>query len=646
MRDFVVAFAALAFSILTPAQGPSDAVKAVFSKTVEQSSLTAPGSPPFHMKLQVSDVRKEHHEFDTAIEIWWAAPDKWRREIKSSLFSQTAVQDGQQYSESNSADYLPWWLHNIIRESLDPLPLAEVQPLNLDLQAGDRCLKWDKTFAQGSDQIGISNSICFNPDGTLKNVFSRTADARFAEYRNFGPKKIARVIDSDAQTADHNVELRTAITFIEPLQETPGLFAIATDTGLNARLRFISVTESALRDFKLSTPPPQWPVIHNLPNTGIMTVNLKIDRQGIVREVGSPISHNVALSDAAREQLKTWRFKPYRVDGSPVQVSVDVAFPFKTKVEPYGANPDMFPVEKFWVRIHNALQLSDPRTERGKPFHLVASFQYGEDPAGTYDETWISSVQWYREAALGGVTVTESRDGDHLYRKFTGSDFSPKKLDAVLDEFDGHFPRTDGSFIEGDWGNSVVHWRGADLLRVARGEVDEENIPTSGQAYWFDGAGLLHGAYVQPRTTVYGDFADWNGQQVPRSMEVSQDGDIILRITITQLASPAPNSIPSFKMEGVKATSAKYDDYGGPAAIVESRPIHQVKPVDPHQGSGIVLVGVLIDPHGHVRSATIKQSAGKLLDDAALQAAMQWEFTPMMIHGHAVPGSTILRFKF
>jgi len=68
--------------------------------------------------------------------------------------------------------------------------------------------------------------------------------------------------------------------------------------------------------------------------------------------------------------------------------------------------------------------------------------------------------------------------------------------------------------------------------------------------------------------------------------------------------------------------------------------------VNPHVGRGTVLVDVTIDRHGHVRTATIKESAGKILDDAALQAALQWEFTSRLIKGRTVPGWSTLKFKF
>lgn len=96
----------------------------------QNSSLT-----PFHLKLSAAETYPSNPQENKAeIEIWWAARDKWRREIKSPLFSQTAVHNGARYTESNSADYLPFWIHEPIEESTDP-------------------------------RIGVHHSVCFNTDG-------------------------------------------------------------------------------------------------------------------------------------------------------------------------------------------------------------------------------------------------------------------------------------------------------------------------------------------------------------------------------------------------------------------------------------------------------------------------------------------------
>jgi TonB family protein len=101
-----------------------------------------------------------------------------------------------------------------------------------------------------------------------------------------------------------------------------------------------------------------------------------------------------------------------------------------------------------------------------------------------------------------------------------------------------------------------------------------------------------------------------------------------------------------FVIEGVKPQPViDPEDYDG-QIFVQPQPIYRAKPVEPHADHGTVLVDVDLDIHGHVRIAHVRQSAGEALDDAAVQAAMQWEFTPMILKGRIVPGHTTLSFKF
>jgi TonB family protein len=269
-----------------------------------------------------------------------------------------------------------------------------------------------------------------------------------------------------------------------------------------------------------------------------------------------------------------------------------------------------------------------------------------DNSTGTYEEVWQAPTQWRRQAKLGNVSVTESQNGDHTYRKIEGSAFSPRQIDAFLDELDGHFPRTDGSLIEGDWGQSAVQLNGVDLVRVARGKVDANNQPISGQAYWFDSVGLLRVAYVAPRVSIYSEFSDWNGKHVPHKIEVAESSKTLFRVSIDKLESQflLPDSV--FVVQGAKVEKiGDSDDYRGPV-LVQPSPIYKPKPADPHTGHGKVIVDVQLDPRGHVRTAEIRQSAGKDLDAAAIQAAMRWEFTPMLIRGHAAPGHAVIEFKF
>jgi TonB family protein len=645
-------FLAAALTILCSPTRADDAeeFKSLVARASQLSNLTEFGSLPFHLKILAADRHKLHPEFNTYIELWWAAPDKWRRQITSQSFSQRAVQNGTRYYESSSSAYFPWWLHEVTNYLVHPVPVEELADVVPQLTGTPplRCAEWQTEFTEGVDSIGIHNSLCFNPDGLVQRAFTRTMGVQLGAYVPFGEKRVPGGLLLDTKSADGSyVELVAGVTKLEHLAEKDSFFAVAQDTGLAARTRFVSVPQSALQDYKLEVPPVQWPVVYNFPVTGMMTINVKIDRDGAIREIGSPISRNVLLSAAAVAQVKKWRFRPFLVDGAPVQVNVDLAFRFETHAEMLGSNEAHLPLIPFLTRIQTSRRLSDPRAEGGRPFHLHAIFQYADNSVGSYEEFWQAPTKWKREAVYGDATFTETRKGDLTYQKVSGSSFSLRQMDDFLDEMKGHFPRIDGSFIEADWGQSAVQVHSLNLARVARGQVDAENTPTSGQAYWFDSAGLLQAAFVAPRTSAYSDFTQWNGKLIPGHIAVTDKDVPVLNVTFDHIEeSAAPLADSLLALEDVEPQKAfDPDAYQGPV-IIPATPTRTVDPIDPHAGHGTVIVEVQLDEHGRVRTVRVSQSAGQALDDAAVEAAKQWEFTPMRIRGQIVAGFTKLEFKF
>jgi TonB family protein len=240
--------------------------------------------------------------------------------------------------------------------------------------------------------------------------------------------------------------------------------------------------------------------------------------------------------------------------------------------------------------------------------------------------------KWRREIKSPAFSQTAVQNGSKYYES-NSSDYLPFWIHELVQESVDPVP--------------TEQLKNENVVRVARGQVDERNRPITGQAYWFDSNDLLHAAYSDPNTTSYQDFQPWNGKQVPRLIELKRDEVSLIRFTI-DLLEPPPHSLAEslFLPKDVQPqiiTDA--DDYKGPV-MVKPKPIYQVKPDNPQSGHGTVLVSIQLDQHGHVVNAKIRQSAGQALDDAALLAATQWEFSPMQIHGKPVPTTTVLRFDF
>jgi hypothetical protein len=535
---FVLVLAGAKFAISAAAQTPHDDFHDAVLHAARLSTLAEPGAPPFHLKLTAQDTTMRNSEYNAEIEVWWAAPDKWRRTVKSLAFTQIAIQKGGSYYESNSAaDYLPYWLDKLIRGSIDPIPVDALASVSDD---GDRpgCGHWEIVHGSGDEMFSSYASMCFNPDGTAREIFAEPTGLEISAYQEFGNKRIARQLK--VWPGDRS-EVTAKVTALEPLENEehsgsgtpiPNLFDAPADTGLASRTRFVSVPESALvPSDSPARPPLSWPSGYTFPVNGVIAVRGQIDRAGNVREFPSAISKNQAINAGAVAQIKNWKFKPYLVDGSPVEVLTTLHVPFHLKYQPLGANGKEFPAISFGEHIKQYRALSDLRAEGSKPFHLRASFVLGGDQAGRYEETWQSADEWTRQVELGGIVLRETRTGGNTATNFIGGTRWRPKLQAVISAMQDRLPDP-RTFQEADWGNSAVQasnvypWSGGGdssepvLIRAARGAVDANNHPTSGQAYWFDSDGLLRANFAEGATVVNSKFAPRDLKQVPRRIEL------------------------------------------------------------------------------------------------------------------------------
>jgi hypothetical protein len=93
-------------------------------KAVEHSTLDQPGTQPFHLKSVVSPSfeRDKDSGRNGEVEIWWASPDRWRRELKSPGFHQIEIMNNGRDWQQNEGDFLPEWLREIALELIRPIP--------------------------------------------------------------------------------------------------------------------------------------------------------------------------------------------------------------------------------------------------------------------------------------------------------------------------------------------------------------------------------------------------------------------------------------------------------------------------------------------------------------------------------------------
>jgi protein TonB len=116
-------------------------------------------------------------------------------------------------------------------------------------------------------------------------------------------------------------------------------------------------------------------------------------------------------------------------------------------------------------------------------------------------------------------------------------------------------------------------------------------------------------------------------------------------ITTIQQASVLPRIQPPAAVAGAPpATLRSLNTQSAPVRvggdIKEPKKIKHVAPVYPEIAmsagvQGVVILELIIDPNGDVSDARVLRSIA-LLDQAALDAVMQWRFTPTLLNGNPV----------
>jgi outer membrane biosynthesis protein TonB len=305
---------------------------------VQQSKLTLAGGAPFHLKAHITNAGTPKPEYTADVEEFWVSPEKWRRTVQVTNFSQTLVVNGDKVSEKISGDYYPFWLHDMVTALFDPLPMADQLKgmqgqleIPEDSAKSNSCLNMQVKVGIAPAQNNLGMAFCFGGrGGLLQAVVTPGYKAQFDSYLPFKKKMVARTIKAEfAPALVLTVKVTELAEFSNPDEK---LFAIDAPTPATDQIKTIQVTQDSARSLAVNTPAIIWPPVREGKTEGIMSVYVSVDRSGRVREVWPLVSNNPELNEPVREQLLRWQYKPYN-NGGPLQMEAVLTFAFATRIE-------------------------------------------------------------------------------------------------------------------------------------------------------------------------------------------------------------------------------------------------------------------------------------------------------------------------
>ncbi len=382
----------------------SDSLDDLPKKAIERSQITAPGSRPFVLKATVLEITNPaNKDYRAEIEEYWVGPEKWRRTVKTSSFSETLIVNGDKTSEQIAGDYFPNWLRTLVAGMFDPG--KELQGVDLShsndlprIGVPETCRRFTYMAGIAPASNKVFSSYCFL-DGLIESMQKPGYAVSYKNYKNFAGKHVAHTITEHIESG---TEVQARIEELSELKAPDDAqFAVAS---ASAPLQTIRTDEPTLRGLAVNAPDVVWPTVRSGAVTGTLSLYVCLDRTGHVREIYELNSSNPGLSDVARDQVMKWQFKTAVNQGKPVQVESILTFAFNTAI----ANP--IPTLEEGEGLKLLVHRVEPNwpagfAPPGTPVIVTVGVRENGD---CYGVVFITSDEAHRVSVMGQIPMIES----------------------------------------------------------------------------------------------------------------------------------------------------------------------------------------------------------------------------------------------
>jgi Gram-negative bacterial TonB protein C-terminal len=529
-------------------------------RAVERSTLDQSGTKPFHLKavLAPSFERDKDCNRTGEVEFWWASPTRWRREVRSPEFQQIELVDGGRDWQKNEGDYFPEWLRQIAVALVRPVPdlkqvLGWVKTAEVRSLMGQTNIVWDTVGNEEDEQEELRGGVgLMDSTGLLIHGGGPGWGFRGQDYQDFHGRMVARMVSVGTP------EVTARVVVLEDLGKVPaGLFDAKAQGEDEMWLTTVAIGEMDLRKNLLPSEAVSWPTLEEAPLEGRVTAGIVVDREGKVRELETVEADNPGVIEAATEAFTAMRFRPYLVDGVPVQVVARMRMPFKAT-----GPPGLDSFESAQMYFDRGREVGFPSAGSGLPYLLKAEFSArgssGEVEKGSYEDTWVSDTVWRREAWFGQSRYARTRNGDERYELSEGPEAGLLRLVFRVIE---PIPSTN-RFEESDWRIQRDLVDGVSTVRVATGNEgpDGQLDPVHFRGFWFAETGQVVKTYARGLETRLMAFSDFDGGRVTRRVNVLTDGKPVMRVQVTQLQRAGRVDSTMFALPGHELARALVDE--------------------------------------------------------------------------------------
>ncbi|MGA3345206.1 MAG: thioredoxin family protein [Terracidiphilus sp.] len=336
-----------ATAALAPSHTPEVTVKMntlahrILNAGLKGNALSGDDLKPWHMRvdIQFAQPGKSKPEMAT-LEMWSMGPYQWKRTYSSREphldGSEWSLSRFEQYrSKPDAGGFNPFGLNlRATRPVVDPL----YQSANIGPDYEMAITKVNKEgltltcvlVADPSAYIDVDESnpdylfpaMCFDNEMHLRATSTADTMVQLDDIQPFQNRAVARdvkVIAKGAQVAEMKVTLLELWTGADAEQLKPGKGAVPEPYRIEAGH---PKPESVHEEGFLAPPSPS-----GVPYRGVVVIPIVIKKDGSVKADQKGIYPPIqSIREVSESALNRWKYKPYLVDGQPVEVAFSVHY--------------------------------------------------------------------------------------------------------------------------------------------------------------------------------------------------------------------------------------------------------------------------------------------------------------------------------
>ncbi|MGA2252825.1 energy transducer TonB [Terracidiphilus sp.] len=295
------------------------------------NSLLGPDVKPWHMKVSyvLADEKGAVTDRGT-IEEFWIGSKRYKLVIAGSNYKRTVYGTDKGVLFSGVSGQVPALVGRLNHAFTDPLPTPEAvalysytpEQIKFNNVAFNCRVLHGQQATQGSS-IATGLIYCFDPAKPVLRISESTTESTRVLYNTVASFQ-GKFIGSDLRISRSGKPAAVArLDTIEPLNAADTLSIAPTSDAVPPQTVNVSTAVAQGQLMHQANPQPPMEALQS-GTVGTVTLEATIDTDGRVKILNGPL----LLQPAAVEAVHSWEYRPYLLNGEPVQMHTTIRVEF------------------------------------------------------------------------------------------------------------------------------------------------------------------------------------------------------------------------------------------------------------------------------------------------------------------------------